>query len=60
MLPEFGGVSFAPDSILRNSWGYSNADTADDFRDRLCAILIAKLPVETIRALIEGRSRQLP
>lgn len=41
MLTEFGGVSYAPDSERDDSWGYSTARNADDFRDRLSEILTA-------------------
>lgn len=41
MLTEFGGVSYAPATERDDSWGYSTARNADDFRDRLSEILTA-------------------
>jgi Beta-galactosidase/beta-glucuronidase len=41
MLTEFGGVSYAPDTELADSWGYSTAGDAGDFTRRLAEILDA-------------------
>jgi beta-galactosidase/beta-glucuronidase len=41
MLTEFGGVSYAPNVTLEDSWGYSTASDADDFEQRLAEILDA-------------------
>ncbi len=37
LVTEFGGVSFAPDSEIR-TWGYSVAESAEDFEQRLEAV----------------------
>jgi beta-galactosidase/beta-glucuronidase len=41
MLTEFGGVSFAPGTPFDDSWGYSTARDADDYRARIAAIFDA-------------------
>ena len=40
MLTEFGGIEFRADhdDTARDSWGYSTANSADHFRDRLAAL----------------------
>jgi len=41
MLTEFGGVSYAPDVTLEDSWGYSTASDAEDYERRVSEILDA-------------------
>lgn len=41
MLTEFGGVSWSPGEVPRDAWGYSEADSADDFARRIGAIFAA-------------------
>lgn len=39
MLTEFGGISFASGPAPDDAWGYSGADSAEDFRKRLSAVV---------------------
>jgi beta-galactosidase/beta-glucuronidase len=39
MLTEFGGIKFAPSTHFGDEWGYSSANSAGDFADRLGALL---------------------
>jgi beta-galactosidase/beta-glucuronidase len=41
MLTEFGGIRFTPGDAGADSWGYSVAVSADDFRERLSGLLAA-------------------
>ncbi|TFD85444.1 glycoside hydrolase family 2 [Cryobacterium lactosi] len=41
MLTEFGGISFATQYTDSDAWGYSSAQTADDFLERMDAVVSA-------------------
>jgi beta-galactosidase/beta-glucuronidase len=41
MLTEFGGISFATRYTDDDAWGYSSAKTADDFLERVNAVVAA-------------------
>ena len=40
MLTEFGGISFNTDRTSE-AWGYTDASSADDFRERLSSLMLA-------------------
>jgi len=46
MLSEFGGIAYVPESETAETWGYSRASTAEEFRDRYTALLAAVRSLE--------------
>jgi Glycosyl hydrolases family 2, TIM barrel domain len=41
MVTEFGGIRWEAGDAMPDSWGYSNAESVDDFRERLQSVLSA-------------------
>jgi hypothetical protein len=41
LVTEFGGIRFAPDTAVANSWGYCDADSKDTFLERLSSLVKA-------------------